>query len=145
MTLRLDSVWRSKESGGCSVLQEIINESLRQRLEWSMGNSLLINSTKSKTMLFGNANRSGFHLTILLGVSYIAIVDLHKCLAVRSTSPLIARNANMGRHQYESSFIRISNKFFSNLYYRSSVIVNSKSYIKSSLAVNSYAEFTSTL
>uniref|UniRef100_A0A1A9V3K8 Reverse transcriptase domain-containing protein n=1 Tax=Glossina austeni TaxID=7395 RepID=A0A1A9V3K8_GLOAU len=48
----------NREGGDWKVLQEIINESLRQLLEWSMDNSLLINPTKSKAMLFGNTNRT---------------------------------------------------------------------------------------
>uniref|UniRef100_A0A1A9Z8K5 Uncharacterized protein n=1 Tax=Glossina pallidipes TaxID=7398 RepID=A0A1A9Z8K5_GLOPL len=94
MTLRLDLVWRSSD---CNVLQEIINESLGQLLEWSMGNSLLINSANSKTMLFGNANRSGSHLRILLGVSYIEIIDLHTCL-----EPSVIRSGKFKRELQRS-------------------------------------------
>uniref|UniRef100_A0A1B0AAG1 Uncharacterized protein n=1 Tax=Glossina pallidipes TaxID=7398 RepID=A0A1B0AAG1_GLOPL len=57
------AVWFLKTSDW-NVLQQIINESLRQLLVWSMDNSLLINPTKSKAMLFGNANRFGSPLGI---------------------------------------------------------------------------------
>uniref|UniRef100_A0A1A9VYH7 Reverse transcriptase domain-containing protein n=1 Tax=Glossina austeni TaxID=7395 RepID=A0A1A9VYH7_GLOAU len=50
--------------------------------EWSLVNSLLINTTKSKAMLFGNASRYCPHLRVLLCVSYIEIVDLHRCLGI---------------------------------------------------------------
>lgn len=64
------------------ILENSINSCLDRVLQWTTVNSLAINSSKTKAIMFGPTNRFFLDLNIFLGEEEIEFVSHHRCLGV---------------------------------------------------------------
>lgn len=74
------------------ILESSINSCLDRVMQWNTNNSLSINPTKSRAIMFGPTNRFFLDLDIFLGSSQINFVDHHKCLGIILDSKLSFKN-----------------------------------------------------
>lgn len=63
-------------------LENVINDNLNRILLWTNSNSLFINPSKTKAMLFGSANQFASNLNIFVENSRVEFVSHHRCLGV---------------------------------------------------------------
>lgn len=74
------------------VLESNINSCLERVNQWTELNSLAVNSSKTKAIMFGPTNRFFLDLDIFLGDDHVQFVDHHKCLGVVLDKKLSFKN-----------------------------------------------------
>lgn len=70
------------------VFESDINSCLDRFLCWADVNSLAVNSSKTKALLFGPRNRLSIDLNVFLGQAEIEFVNQHRCLGIILDSDL---------------------------------------------------------